>query len=58
VDLNLSPYNAGPERVVRLGDVPPIAETRAYVGAVVDCYLALSAGRAVQSARDCRGAAR
>jgi soluble lytic murein transglycosylase-like protein len=52
--LALAAYNAGPERVARLGRVPQIAETQAYVTAVVDCYLALSAGRTVRSARDCR----
>ncbi len=56
--LALAAYNAGPERVARLGRVPEISETRAYVGAVIECYLALSAGRGVRSARDCRGAAR
>jgi soluble lytic murein transglycosylase-like protein len=54
VRLALAAYNAGPERVARLGRIPDISETRAYVAAVVDCYLALSAGRAVRSARDCR----
>lgn len=54
VRLALAAYNAGPERVARLGRVPRIAETQAYVTAVVDCYLALSAGRSVRSARDCQ----
>jgi soluble lytic murein transglycosylase-like protein len=52
--LALAAYNSGPERVARLGRIPQIAETQAYVTAVVDCYLALSAGRRVLSARDCR----
>lgn len=52
--LALAAYNAGPGRVARLGRVPRIAETEVYVSAVVDCYLALSAGRGVRSARDCR----
>lgn len=52
------PYNAGPERVARLGRIPQIAETQAYVAGVVECYLALSAGRAVRTAGDCRRAGR
>lgn len=51
--LALAAYNAGPGRVARLGRIPDITETRDYVAAVVDCYLALSAGRGVRSARDC-----
>lgn len=56
--LALAAYNAGPERVARRGAIPDIAETRAYVGAVVDCYLALAAGRPVRSGRDCQAAGR
>ncbi len=56
--LALAAYNAGPERVARLGRIPEIAETQAYVGAVVDCYLALSAGRIVRRAADCRPVSR
>lgn len=56
--LALAAYNAGPERVSRLGRIPRIAETQAYVEAVVECYLALSAGRAVRSAADCRRGSR
>lgn len=52
--LALAAYNAGPGRVAQLGRVPDIRETQAYVTAVVDCYLALSAGRGVRSARECR----
>jgi soluble lytic murein transglycosylase-like protein len=52
--LALAAYNSGPARVAQLGRVPDIAETRAYVGAVIDCYLALSAGRGVRSAGQCR----
>jgi len=51
--LALAAYNAGPGRVARLGRIPAIPETQAYVAAVVDCYLALSAGRGVRSAREC-----
>ncbi|MDP3747820.1 MAG: lytic transglycosylase domain-containing protein [Phenylobacterium sp.] len=54
--LALAAYNAGPARVARLGAVPPIAETQAYVAAVIDCFLALSAGRGVRAARQCRTA--
>lgn len=54
VRLALAAYNAGPGRVARLGRVPDIEETRTYVVRVVDCYLALAAGRSVRHARDCR----
>ena len=52
--LALAAYNAGPGRVAKLGRIPDIRETQAYVASVVDCYLALSAGRGVRSARECR----
>ena len=51
--LALAAYNSGPGRVARLGRIPDIAETRLYVIAVVDCYLALTAGRTIRAARDC-----
>lgn len=51
--LALAAYNSGPGRVARLGRIPDIAETRLYVVAVVDCYLALTAGRSIRAARDC-----
>lgn len=51
--LALAAYNAGPARVERLGRVPDIAETRNYVATVVDCYLALTAGRRLTSSRQC-----
>lgn len=54
--LALAAYNAGPARVARLGRVPAIPETERYVRTVVECYLALSAGRGVRAARDCRPA--
>lgn len=53
--LALAAYNSGPERVARLGRVPSIPETQAYVSQVLSCYLALAAGRAVRSPRDCPG---
>lgn len=56
--LALAAYNSGPERVARLGRIPRIAETEAYVAAVVDCYLALTAGRSVRGVQDCRGGGR
>ncbi len=52
--LALAAYNSGPARVARLGRVPDIAETRAYVVTVIDCYLALTAGRDVTNSRQCR----
>lgn len=51
--LALAAYNAGPARVARLGRVPAIAETENYVALVIDCYLALAAGRSLRSSRDC-----
>ena len=51
--LALAAFNAGPARVAQLGRVPDIAETRAYVGSVINCYLALAAGHGVRSAREC-----
>jgi len=54
VRLGLAAYNAGPSRVARLGAIPPNAETRAYVDAVVDCFLALAAGRRVRGRADCK----
>jgi soluble lytic murein transglycosylase-like protein len=55
-DLRLAraAFNAGPARVERLGLVPKIPETEAYVDLVLSCYLALAAGRDVRSAGDCR----
>ncbi len=51
--LALAAFNAGPSRVARLGRVPDIEETRRYVSRVLECFLALSAGRSVRSARQC-----
>ncbi|MBU2031165.1 MAG: lytic transglycosylase domain-containing protein [Alphaproteobacteria bacterium] len=51
--LALAAYNAGPSRVERLGRMPDIAETRAYVSTVIECYLALSAGRSVRRSKQC-----
>ena len=52
--LALAAYNSGPDRVARLGRIPEIPETRAYVTAVIDCYLALTVGRGVRSSDQCR----
>ncbi|MFN7110108.1 MAG: lytic transglycosylase domain-containing protein [Brevundimonas sp.] len=52
--LALAAYNAGPARVAKLGRVPEIAETRAYVAAVIECYLALSTGRTLTRSRQCQ----
>jgi len=54
VRLALAAYNAGPGRVDRLGAVPAIPETEAYVRDVVECFLDLTAGRVVRSVRECR----
>lgn len=56
VRLALAAYNSGPDRVARLGRVPNIPETQAYVSAVVECYLALAAGREIRHRGDCRRA--
>lgn len=52
--LALGAYNAGPGRVARLGRVPEIPETQAYVSSVIECYLALAAGRRATDPRNCR----
>jgi soluble lytic murein transglycosylase-like protein len=51
--LALAAYNAGPARVAALGAVPDIPETRSYVDLVIECFLALSAGRVITSAKGC-----
>lgn len=51
--LALAAYNSGPDRVARLGRVPNISETQNYVVSVINCYLALTAGRGVRSSREC-----
>lgn len=52
--LALAAFNAGPARVARLGRVPDIRETQDYVRSVLDCYLALAAGRTVTNTVQCR----
>ena len=52
--LALAAYNSGPGRVARLGRIPDIAETQAYVVTVIDCYLALTAGQGLLNSRQCR----
>lgn len=54
VRLALAAYNSGPSRVERLGRVPRIPETELYVATVVECFLALTAGRDIRSSRACR----
>ena len=56
VRLALAAFNAGPARVAALGRIPRIRETEQYVESVVECYLALTAGREVRSSRACRTA--
>ncbi|MGV9010595.1 lytic transglycosylase domain-containing protein [Brevundimonas sp.] len=51
--LALAAYNSGPGRVARLGRVPDIPETQQYVTSVIECYLALTVGRAVRTAGQC-----
>jgi soluble lytic murein transglycosylase-like protein len=51
--LALAAYNSGPNRVARLGRVPSIPETQAYVSTVIDCYLALTAGRGPRRRGEC-----
>ena len=53
VRLALAAYNSGPGRVARLGRVPRIPETEQYVSTVIECFLALTAGRDVRSSRAC-----
>jgi soluble lytic murein transglycosylase-like protein len=54
--LALAAYNSGPGRVARLGRVPDIAETQAYVRDAIEGYLALTAGRGIRHRRQCRQA--
>jgi hypothetical protein len=54
--IALAAYNAGPGRVDRAGGVPAIPETQAYVDSVIDCFLALTAGRTPRRLSECRAA--
>ena len=54
--LALAAYNSGPARVAAVGRIPRIRETEQYVDTVVECFLALTAGRDVRSSRACRRA--
>ncbi len=56
VRLARAAYNAGPGRVDRAGGVPAILETQAYVDSLIDCFLALTAGRAPRRLSECRTA--
>ncbi|MCE2891759.1 MAG: lytic transglycosylase domain-containing protein [Aquidulcibacter sp.] len=56
--LALAAYNAGPNRVARLGRIPDISETQNYVRDAVDCYLALTAGRGIRHRNQCRATGR
>jgi soluble lytic murein transglycosylase-like protein len=54
IRLALAAYNAGPNRVARLGRVPDSTETQNYVRDGIDCYLALTAGRGIRNRSQCR----
>jgi soluble lytic murein transglycosylase-like protein len=54
IRLALAAYNAGPNRVARLGRVPDFTETQGYVRDGIDCYLALTAGRGIRNRSQCR----
>jgi hypothetical protein len=54
IRLALAAYNAGPNRVARLGRIPDFTETQNYVRDGIDCYLALTAGRGIRNRSQCR----
>lgn len=44
VDLALAAYNAGPQRVIEFGEVPPFSETRTYIARIHRIRARLSGG--------------